>query len=202
MATTLLSGHVSPETAHVTADYPYGFRLRCQRRAWLECHPRHGYRFVTQTSNPKRPGLVWNKPKASTYATLGVMFLDDVGHVQWDSLQAYPSLADVEAFERYYGEGLTHARERTILAMLRQQAVLSHERAMCLHRLRAMAGTPVTGMGYLIRCGGQAYVSVLASYTFWTENIQRAFVVPDIATAEALITDFPHLLRGAEVIVQ
>ena len=54
----VLVGHTSPETAHVTIDYPYGFRLRCQRREWLEYKPKKGYRFVTQTSNPK-PGACW-----------------------------------------------------------------------------------------------------------------------------------------------
>jgi hypothetical protein len=31
----VLTGCVSAETAHVQADYPYGRRLRCQRRCWL-----------------------------------------------------------------------------------------------------------------------------------------------------------------------
>ena len=28
--------HISPETAYVIDDYPYGFRLRCRIRYWLE----------------------------------------------------------------------------------------------------------------------------------------------------------------------
>ena len=75
----LLHNHVSPETAYVVSDYPYGFTLRCQIRYWLEHSPRHGFRLMSQTSNPKKPGLVWNKPKGSTYCRFGgAMFLDDL----------------------------------------------------------------------------------------------------------------------------
>jgi hypothetical protein len=59
----LLSGHTSPETAYVVNDYPYGYTLRCTIRYWLEYQPKKGFRLWSQTSNPKRPGLVWNKPK-------------------------------------------------------------------------------------------------------------------------------------------
>src|SRR6516165_4444148 len=62
----ILSGHISPETAYVVEDYPYGLRLRCRIRYWLEHTPKRGFRFWSQTTNPKR-GNIWNKPKASTY---------------------------------------------------------------------------------------------------------------------------------------
>lgn len=69
--------HTSPETAYVVEDYPYGFRLRCKIRYWIEAHPRHGFRFVSQTTNPKVSGEVWNKPKASIYSdVVRVMGLD------------------------------------------------------------------------------------------------------------------------------
>jgi hypothetical protein len=62
-----LKDHTSPETAYIVHDYPYGFKLRCQIRYWIEFKKGHGFRFVSQTSNPKRPSLVWNKPKAGIY---------------------------------------------------------------------------------------------------------------------------------------
>ena len=92
----ILSGHVSPETAYVVADYPYGFRLRCQIRYWLEYKPKQGVRLVSQTTNPKR-GDVWNKPKASTYCRFGgCMFLDENDHVQWSGLTEYGDAAEIE----------------------------------------------------------------------------------------------------------
>ena len=118
----VLVGHISPETAHITHDYPYGFRLRCQRREWLEYKPKKGYRFVTQTSNPKRAGLVWNTPKASVYVTLAVLYLDEADHVQWDTLHIYATEADIDAFAAQYGPGLEEECERTILAFLRAVA--------------------------------------------------------------------------------
>ena len=103
----ILSGHVSQETAYLVADYPYGFTLRCQIRYWLEFKPKQGVRLVSQTSNPKKPGLVWNKPKASTYCRFaGAMFLDENDHVQWSGLGEYSDAAEAEAWREKYGAGV------------------------------------------------------------------------------------------------
>jgi hypothetical protein len=110
----ILHNHTSMDTAYLVEDYPYGFRLRCQIRYWLEYRKGHGYRLMSQTSNPKKPGLVWNKPKASTYSHLGVMFLDDAGHVQWDGLSLYRNRAELEAFYIRYDGGSWDAPQQTI----------------------------------------------------------------------------------------
>lgn len=110
----ILKWHVSPETAHVVDDYPYGFRLRCKIRYWLEYKPSQGFRFVSQTSNPKRGGI-WNKPKASTYAKFGAcMYLDDSGHVTWKGLTEYSRGKEAEAFQRVYGEGVPEAGRKIL----------------------------------------------------------------------------------------
>ncbi len=86
----VLTGHVSPETAYVVDDYPYGRVLRCKIRYWIET-PTKGakkgqQRFVSQTTNPKKAGEPWNKPHPGTYASLQVLYLDEVDHVQhWDA---------------------------------------------------------------------------------------------------------------------
>jgi len=99
-----LKGHTSQETAYVVADYPYGFRLRCQIRYWLEFKKGKGFRFVSQTSNPKVAGLVWNKPKASTYIeNAAFMYLDSKGHVEWHGLGIYADAAESNAFKAAYG---------------------------------------------------------------------------------------------------
>jgi hypothetical protein len=103
----ILKGHVSPATAYVVDDYPYGFRLRCKIRYWLDADPKRGARLVSQTTNPKRPGEVWNKPKASTYARFGgAMYLDDNDHVQWRGLSEYCDAAEAQAFQETYGDGV------------------------------------------------------------------------------------------------
>jgi hypothetical protein len=105
-APVVLSGHVSPETAYVVDDYPYGFRLRCKIRYWLETNKR-GTRFVSQTTNPKRDGEVWNKPKASTYSDVaGAMFTDENGHVKWSGLTYYSDAAAVSSWLATYRTGL------------------------------------------------------------------------------------------------
>lgn len=103
----ILIGHISEETAYVVKDYPYGFRLRCQIRYWLDFNPKRGVRLISQTSNPKRSELVWNKPKASTYARFGgCMFLDENNYVQWSGLTEYTNAAEVVAWCETYGTGV------------------------------------------------------------------------------------------------
>jgi hypothetical protein len=86
----VLIGHHSPETARVVDDYPYGFRLRCKIRYWVETADkgamRGKQRFVSQTTNPKVAGEVWNKPKSSTYDDVVIMALGEEDHVTWASV--------------------------------------------------------------------------------------------------------------------
>jgi hypothetical protein len=108
----LLHGHISPETAYVVDDYPYGFRLRCKIRYWLEYAPKRGFRFVSQTTNPKLSDRrfseeVWNKPKASTYCRFGgAMFLDDKNHCTWSGLSEYSNTAEAVAWQAKFEEGV------------------------------------------------------------------------------------------------
>jgi hypothetical protein len=102
-----ISGHTSPETAYLVDDYPYGFRLRCSIRYWIEYKKNHGFRFASQTSNPKKPGTVWNKPKYSTYSTVIVMTKDDRGHIYYAALSGYDSERTIQAFADAYGEHFT-----------------------------------------------------------------------------------------------
>lgn len=93
-----LYGHTSEETAFFIADYPYGFKLRCTMKVWLEYKEGKGFRMVTRTSNPKKPG-VWNKPKESTYSSLGAcLYLDEQGHIHQSAVSLYSTLEAVKAF--------------------------------------------------------------------------------------------------------
>lgn len=104
----LLPGHTSPETAYVVEDYPYGFRLRCKIRYWIEYNKKHGFRFCSQTTNPKRAGIHWNAPKKSTYAKFGAcMFLDENERVQWAALSEYSSAEKARNFLDKYRTGMS-----------------------------------------------------------------------------------------------
>ncbi len=107
MLTKILTGHTSFETAYIVNDYPYGFRLRCKMAYWLETNPKHGVRLMSRTTNPKKAGEVWNKPKASTYSALKVMGLNEIGHVVTHSLSMASEVETVAAYETLYGAVLT-----------------------------------------------------------------------------------------------
>lgn len=120
-----LVDHISPETAYVITDYPYGFELRCYKRVWLERHPNKGYRLCYQTSNPKAEikgnlpaGTVWNAVKKSTYLMLAIMGLDDQGHVQWTGCSVY-DFSKLEEFGKDYAEHLNPDQRRDYETMLK-----------------------------------------------------------------------------------
>jgi len=97
-----LVGHTSPETAFLIADYPYGRKLRCQRRVWIEHSPSHGFRFVAQTTNPKNGR--WNKPHKSTYSEIAMgLYLDEQDHVQSMAVTPNSNDAHALAFARAFG---------------------------------------------------------------------------------------------------
>ena len=102
---TPLYGHTDSETAFVVDDYPYGFRLRTQIRYWLEHKPGKGWRFISQTRNPKNGQ--WNKPKASTYQEIaGAMYVkdegDEAGYVKWTGVHVYTSAGAALEFAREF----------------------------------------------------------------------------------------------------
>jgi len=111
---TLLHGHTSADTAYVVADYPYGFRLRCQIRYWIETKQGKGQRVVSQTTNPKVAGTVWNKPKASTYSMVRVLYIDTNGHVQNWAVSPYSDDDEIAQFRSTFCLGLTQ-RDRDVL---------------------------------------------------------------------------------------
>jgi hypothetical protein len=75
----------------------------------------HGTRLMSQTTNPKVAGEVWNKPKGSTYASgLAVLFLDAQGHLSWD----HCGCNDVEKFSGFRASYALNAEELNILDTL------------------------------------------------------------------------------------
>lgn len=88
------------DNPYIVQDYPYGFKLRCQKAYWVETKKGHGQRLVTKTSNPKTGG--WNKPKAEAYNVVTVLYLDDNGHVQQDGFTHYSSAAEINNVIEFY----------------------------------------------------------------------------------------------------
>jgi hypothetical protein len=98
-----LYGYDSKEKSYLVEDYPYGFKLRTSIRYWLEYTPRKGWRFCSQTMNPKASPGTWNKPKASTYAMMAAcMYLDNQEHVTWAAITEYTDETDVLDFVKAF----------------------------------------------------------------------------------------------------
>lgn len=113
-----LYGHTSEATAYVVEDYPYGFRERTSIRYWLEHKPKKGWRFVSQTLNPKTGRQ--NKPKASTYIEWSAaMYLDDKGHVHWDGIGPYSDDQKILTFMRTFPGADMRELRKVIPAKLR-----------------------------------------------------------------------------------
>ena len=110
----VLIGHTSPETAYVVEDYPYGFTLRCRIRYWIETRPKFGQRLVSQTTNPKKAGEVWNKPKAGTYHSILVMGLDENDHVTSTAIQFGADKESLDKWAGKYGFALTPDQVKTL----------------------------------------------------------------------------------------
>ena len=102
-----LPNAVSPETAVVVNDYPYGFRLRTKIRYWKETKKGFGQRFVSQTLNPKTGQ--WNKPKAGNYYPVVVMVQEEKadpneGFVSYRVLGMWEKTSAIETLEKLYPE--------------------------------------------------------------------------------------------------
>lgn len=116
----VLSGHYDENSAYIVESYPYGFKLRCRCRFYLDVHPKKGTRLVTQTTNPKvGDGTTWNKPKMSTYSPFGAMFLDDEGHVHWSGLSVYDIREKGKSWMETYRSGLTEGQIKELEAYIK-----------------------------------------------------------------------------------
>lgn len=117
----LLQGHNSPETAYVVDDYPYGFRLRCKIRYWIETATKGQMsgkqRLCSQTTNPKKPLELWNKPRYGTYSALLVMFLDGENHVATAAVHAFSGPEEFATFETVYGPDLNDEQRKRLTVL-------------------------------------------------------------------------------------
>lgn len=75
----LMHGHVSEETAYLIEDYPYGRKLRCKMKVWIETNPKHGDRECRRTQDPKNGR--WNAIKKTTYYPVLIMYRNDQEHI-------------------------------------------------------------------------------------------------------------------------
>ena len=103
----ILRGRTSFETAYVQPDYPWGFKLRTERRVWIETGTKgpgkDKQRIMIQTKDP-RTGR-WCAVKAGTYAERVTLLesLSEPGFLTWINT----TLWHVDEFLVVWGSSLT-----------------------------------------------------------------------------------------------
>lgn len=118
--------HVSPETAYVVNDYPWGFRLRTTIRYWIESKnaKNGGQRFASQTINPKTGQ--WCKPKYSTYSPIMVMYLDEKEHVHFTCITTYSKTEKIKEFKEKHLTNLTDFQKQALKELIAFDKVMQH----------------------------------------------------------------------------
>lgn len=118
--------HVSPETAYVVNDYPWGFRLRTTIRYWIESKDAKngGQRFGSQTINPKTGQ--WCKPKYSTYSPIVVMYLNEKEHVHFTCLNTYSKTETINKFKEDHLPNLTDFQKQALRELIAFDKVMQH----------------------------------------------------------------------------
>lgn len=141
-----LHGHISPETAYVVNDYPYGFRLRCKMRYWIE-RTKKGERFCSQTTNPKRVDEVWNKPKKSTYCALMCMYQNNIeghkefGHIFYTGInKGWDDWSKVEPW--LIKTGIDQA-DPFVAEIIQDVKIITHAQSVLTVTIRTSSGDPI-----------------------------------------------------------
>lgn len=122
------------DNAHITDDYPYGFRLRTQRKEWIESKMDKkgnlkGQRECFQTKNPKTNE--WNKPKCGTYSDVIVGYLEhdpEIGKetIHFRALRMNAKEDEIKAFETEFNEVLLPEQRKTMKDMIAWDRGMKH----------------------------------------------------------------------------
>jgi len=122
MITNLFYTAVSPETAYIINDYPWGWTLKTQQKVWIETDKKHGDRIVRQTLNPKNN--VWCKPKKSTYEAIMVMGFNEENHISHIGLWHSASAEEVNKFlSQIDKDKLTEAQKNQLRIIIARNKV-------------------------------------------------------------------------------
>lgn len=84
------------DNKHHVADYPYGYRKRCEMFYWVEWNNKGECRWVRQS---KYDGYL-NKPKKSTYYKFILAHLNDEGHIKYSAMHP-SSVYDKETMAKW-----------------------------------------------------------------------------------------------------
>jgi len=142
----LPSTHNSPESAYVINDYPFGRKLRCFKRVWVERTNKGSkkgcFRVMEQTTKrevnyikdqyetaPVDKPELWNKPKAGRYGLLKILYIDpETGYVERSGLMEFPWNEHILKFNAMFGEYLDEFQKSILQPyLLRAEYALEKE---------------------------------------------------------------------------
>ena len=118
-----LYNHTSEETAYIIKDYPWGFRMRTEQRAWIESN-KNGDRFIVRTKDP-RTGK-WCAPKKSIYDHVKVLFLDEQDHLQTFDLERSADEKTILEFYEQHKENLNAFQLSQIKKLIATRKVMKN----------------------------------------------------------------------------
>ena len=102
-----LYNHTSFETAYVVQDWPWGYKLRTEKRFWIESN-KNGDREISQTLDP-RTGK-WCAPKKSTYYPVRIFYTSDQSKVETQGEEVDQLLCEI--IDKYDNEDIKSFYER------------------------------------------------------------------------------------------
>lgn len=122
------------DNAHITDDYPYGFRFRTERKEWIESKTDKkgnlkGQRFCTQTKDPKTGK--WNNPKCSTYSDIMIgieKFDESLGKniIDYDILRMNDTEQKISEFEQTYKDILLPVQKEKMKDLVAWDRAMKH----------------------------------------------------------------------------
>ena len=118
--------HVDSESAYQIADYPYG-RQRTIKKIWIHTNKKNQQRIMTQTLNPKTGN--WNKPKASTYSEIKVLYVDsEKGHIQNDAFSL--AYGDANKFLAEYESVISDDHKKILLFKIEYDRLMNEAKPL------------------------------------------------------------------------
>lgn len=112
------------ENPFIVKDYPYGYKLRTELRAWIETNPTRGERLVTQTINPKNGRL--NAPKKSTYDAVKLLLVNDENKFSTASISKYSQEDTINKFLESYKDHLSDTQLKEIEIIKKMNKIINN----------------------------------------------------------------------------
>ena len=114
--------NIREENPILVNNYPWGFKLKTQKRYWIE-ETKRGERFCTQTKNPKTGH--WCTPKKSTYSEVTILCENKDGHISYVSIGKWDSIESIDNFLKKHKKNLSFSQMNRINYMRKAKTIVN-----------------------------------------------------------------------------